>query len=296
MRRGMPPSATDLSYRKESPPGPGEADEGVTRGNSYRGKVPRTRRGHERGLVVAGERPRHDEGANRAFVPTHEARRGPASVAGAEGPEGRDEGGRTHCGPEAQGRLQVRRVRARGRPRLAPEKRMGRGHERSGGQLRRRRARRPGGSGFEVTRRTPARPPLEGRASGGGDRSPRRPRLEIATGACEGAGIRAAGDRLDRGGPEGPRRRDRTQRGGRPADDRTPAIRSMAWRRLPPVRHEGVRPAHPPREAARPERLHREGPADLPEHGLHGDRGRLRPPGVLEFRRALPAARPPGAG
>src|SRR5436309_2851542 len=70
----------------------------------------------------------------------------------------------------------------------------------------------------------------------------------------------------------------------------------VAGRRLPAVRHEGVRAPDPAGEAARPRGLHRADPADLPEHGLHGNPRRLRPVGVLELRCPLSAARPSRAG
>src|SRR6266704_1363445 len=74
------------------------------------------------------------------------------------------------------------------------------------------------------------------------------------------------------------------------------AIGEVEDRRLPPVRHEGVRTAHPTWQAPRSRRVHRANPANLPQHGLHGDRGRLCAPRVLELRCPLPAARSSRAG
>src|SRR6266571_775386 len=71
-------------------------------------------------------------------------------------------------------------------------------------------------------------------------------------------------------------------------------VGQVAERRLPAVRHEGVRAPDPAWETARPWRLHRADPADLPQHGLHGNPRGLRPLRVLELRCLVPAARPSG--
>src|SRR6267378_2091229 len=70
----------------------------------------------------------------------------------------------------------------------------------------------------------------------------------------------------------------------------------MGEKILPAVRCQGVRAPHSAGQEACAGGLHREDPADLPEHGLHRNPGGLRPPGVLELRCPLPAARPSSPG
>src|SRR2546421_7069675 len=167
--------------REEGPARPREAEEGDPRGTEGGGKIPRTRRGHERGLLVAGKRPRDDEGARPAHLPTRAARRGSAALAGTEGSEGVDQSGRSRAGPETPGRVSVRRGRSGGRPRMASPEGMGGGLERSP-----RERRDPHASGERSGRQKRAgrrapRPTREGRATGGRHRSPAPPRPEVPT-------------------------------------------------------------------------------------------------------------------
>src|SRR2546426_450938 len=93
--------------REEGPLGAWQASESVARGASGRGQIPRARRGHERRLVASGQRARDYERTGRALVPTRAARGREAPAAGAEGAEGRNQGGRSDRSGPAQGRLQV---------------------------------------------------------------------------------------------------------------------------------------------------------------------------------------------
>src|SRR5437870_2820588 len=83
-----------------------------------------------------------------------------------------------------------------------------------------------------------------------------------------------AGGRIE---AERPGARDCTARRGGPADRGPPSIRQMDERRLPTLWHEGVRASDPSGGAARPRRVHRAHPSNLPQHGLHRNPRGLRP-------------------
>src|SRR5437762_109482 len=115
----------------------------------------------------------------------------------------------------------------------AATQRLGGGGERPGGQRRLRDPRRARGRRVERSGRAAARTAREGRAAGGRDRPARLAGFEVAPGAREGTGVRAARDRPDARGREDPRGGPHLEGRGGTADDGAPAVREMAAGRLP---------------------------------------------------------------
>src|SRR5213083_2227533 len=256
MRRGMPASAAELSYlekkvlltlekRKKATP------EELRTAGKFRELVEVMNAAswlQAKGLVTMKERVVHTYRLARPDV-----------------------AGRSPPGPEAAGRVSVRRRRPCGRPRMASPEGLGGGLQ---GSPRERRDSHRGGErsgGRERAGRRAPHPARQRRTLGGRDRSPTPARPEVSTRIGEGTRIGPKGDRPHGRGREDPCGRPRTQGGGRSADDGSVAFRKMAERGLPAVRSEGLRPSRTAGETARARRVHRKDSSDFPEHGLHGD-------------------------
>src|SRR5207245_10182717 len=111
--------------REEGPFGARRASESVARGASFRGQIPRARRGHERRLVASGQGACDDERTGRALVPARAARGREATAARTEGAPGRDQGARPDRGGPTQSRMPASSCPSPSRSAMAAAKGLG---------------------------------------------------------------------------------------------------------------------------------------------------------------------------